>query len=147
MGILSSTMRRSERRKKIRDMSIDDARQELAELRFNLFNLRMQTMRGEVKDYRQFATTRKDIAAIVHKLHMAQLEQEYGLEFIEAPDDEELVEIAPPVAATALPTVDEADADADVEDDDVEDEDTDDDDDLDAEIDEDESEDTEETAK
>ena len=74
MGQLT-TQKHHERTRIIRDMTEEQAQQELADLRLNLFHLRMQAARGEVKNFRQFAQTRKDIAAILHKLHMARLER------------------------------------------------------------------------
>ncbi len=91
MGELNSQKRR-ERRRIIRDMTIEQAQKELAELRLNLFNLRMQASRGEVKNVREFARTRKDIAAILHKMRMAQLEALYGDAFGE--DGDEIAEEA-----------------------------------------------------
>jgi len=77
-----------EQRNEIRDMTIEDAQEELARLRRNLFDLRMQVGRGEVKDVRQFAQTRKQIARIMHKLHMYNLYGEPEPEFIEEPEEE-----------------------------------------------------------
>jgi ribosomal protein L29 len=63
-----------ERRKQIREMSLSEAQRELKELRMKLFNLRLQKQRGEVKNTRIFAQTRKDIARLLH--HISQLEAE-----------------------------------------------------------------------
>jgi ribosomal protein L29 len=43
-------------------------------LRLKLFNLRLQQQRGEVKNNRVFAQTRKDIARLLH--HLTVLESE-----------------------------------------------------------------------
>src|SRR6184192_1746916 len=51
-----------------------EAIRELKELRVKLFNLRLQQQRGEVKNNRIFAQTRKDIARLQHRL--TQLEDE-----------------------------------------------------------------------
>ncbi len=64
----------SERRKQIREMSLQEAQRELKELRSRLFNLRLQKQRGEVKNTRIFAQTRKDIARLLH--HISELEAE-----------------------------------------------------------------------
>ncbi|WP_297165230.1 50S ribosomal protein L29 [Thermogemmatispora sp.] len=63
-----------ERRQQIREMSLQEAQRELKELRMKLFNLRLQKQRGEVKNTRIFAQTRKDIARLLH--HISQLEAE-----------------------------------------------------------------------
>ncbi|MBX5451145.1 MAG: 50S ribosomal protein L29 [Thermogemmatispora sp.] len=55
-------------------MSLQEAQRELKELRMKLFNLRLQKQRGEVKNTRIFAQTRKDIARLLH--HISQLEAE-----------------------------------------------------------------------
>lgn len=64
----------NERRKEITNMNEGEAQRELQELRLKLFNLRLQKQRGEVKNTRIFAQTRKDIARIMQRL--AQLESE-----------------------------------------------------------------------
>ncbi len=69
-----------ERRQEIQQMSVGEAQKELKELRLKLFNLRLQQQRGEVKNSRVFAETRKDIARVLHRLgtleHEAMLEDE-----------------------------------------------------------------------
>ncbi len=69
-----------ERRQQIQQMSVNEAQKELKELRLKLFNLRLQQQRGEVKNSRVFAETRKDIARVLHRLssleHEALLEEE-----------------------------------------------------------------------
>ena len=96
-------------RTEVREMTIETAHEELSRLRRDLFDLRMQSGRGEVKDVRQFAQTRKQVARIMHKLHMIDLEGDFEPEFIEAPVDDEPAEIAAPKArrsrATAVATV------------------------------------------
>lgn len=64
----------NERRKQIRELSVTEAQNELKELRVRLFNLRLQQQRGEVKNSRVFAQTRKDIARLMH--HLGTLENE-----------------------------------------------------------------------
>jgi len=64
----------SERRKQIAQYSVGEASRELRDLRIKLFNLRLQQQRGEVKNNRVFAQTRKDIARLLH--HLKQLEGE-----------------------------------------------------------------------
>ena len=64
----------NERRKQIAEYSAGESLRELKELRLKLFNLRLQRQRGEVKNNRLFAQTRKDIARLMH--HLTQLEGE-----------------------------------------------------------------------
>ena len=64
----------SERRKQIAQYSVGEASRELRDLRLKLFNLRLQQQRGEVKNNRVFAQTRKDVARLLH--HLKQLEGE-----------------------------------------------------------------------
>jgi large subunit ribosomal protein L29 len=63
-----------ERRQQIQALSYNEAQQELKDLRLKLFNLRLQQQRGEVKNSRVFAQTRKDIARVQHRL--TELERE-----------------------------------------------------------------------
>ncbi|WP_165423497.1 50S ribosomal protein L29 [Ktedonosporobacter rubrisoli] len=63
-----------ERRKQIQEYTLGEAQKELKELRLKLFNLRLQQQRGEVKNNRVFAQTRKDVARLLH--HIAILESE-----------------------------------------------------------------------
>ena len=63
-----------ERRQQIQALSYNEAQRELKELRLKLFNLRLQQQRGEVKNSRVFAQTRKDIARVLHRL--TELEHE-----------------------------------------------------------------------
>jgi len=55
-------------------MTAGEVQKELKDLRLKLFNLRLQQQRGEVKNNRVFAQTRKDIARLLHRL--TQLENE-----------------------------------------------------------------------
>lgn len=64
----------SERRKQISEYSVAEAQQQIKDARLKLFNLRLQQQRGEVKNSRVFAQTRKDIARLLH--HLAKLENE-----------------------------------------------------------------------
>ena len=64
----------NERRKQIKEFSYGEANRELKDLRLKLFNLRLQQQRGEVKNNRVFAQTRKDIARLLHR--MTELEGE-----------------------------------------------------------------------
>jgi ribosomal protein L29 len=74
-----------ERRQMVREMTTADALQELADKRLELFNLRVQATRGELKNVRLFAQTKKDIARLLFKLHMEALHPE-ELEFVDAED-------------------------------------------------------------
>ena len=64
----------SDRRKEVQEMTAGEAQKELKELRLKLFNLRLQQQRGEVKNSRVFAQTRKDIARLLQ--HLTVLENE-----------------------------------------------------------------------
>ena len=64
----------NERRKQVAEFSAGEATRELKDLRLKTFNLRLQQQRGEVKNNRVFAQTRKDIARLQHRL--TQLEGE-----------------------------------------------------------------------
>jgi ribosomal protein L29 len=65
----------NERRKQIAEYTVAEAQRELKDLRLKLFNLRLQQQRGEVKNNRIFAQTRKDIARLLHHLNMLEREQ------------------------------------------------------------------------
>jgi ribosomal protein L29 len=62
----------SERRKEVQEMTQGEAQKEIKELRLKLFNLRLQQQRGEVKNSRVFAQTRKEVARLLH--HLTELE-------------------------------------------------------------------------
>ncbi len=64
----------NERRKQILEYTEAQVQNELKDLRLKLFNLRLQQQRGEVKNNRVFAQTRKDIARLLH--HLTQLENQ-----------------------------------------------------------------------
>ena len=66
--------KRNERNKQITEMGVGEAQKELKDLRLKLFNLRLQQQRGEVKNNRVFAQTRKDVARLMH--HLSLLESE-----------------------------------------------------------------------
>ncbi|HEX6122400.1 MAG TPA: 50S ribosomal protein L29 [Ktedonobacterales bacterium] len=68
----------SERRNEIRQMTEQQAQEELARLRRELFDLRLQLKRGEVKNNRQFAQDRTDIARLLN--HLTELRQAAELE-------------------------------------------------------------------
>jgi ribosomal protein L29 len=76
----------SERRREIHGMDQTSAQEELKTLRRQLFDLRIQKERGEVKDTRQFAKTKADIARLIHHLselrHAEVVEAEGGLESV-----------------------------------------------------------------
>ena len=65
----------NERRKQIQEYNAAEAARELNELRMKLFNLRLQQQRGEVKNNRVFAQTRKDIARLLHRLTQLEAEE------------------------------------------------------------------------
>jgi ribosomal protein L29 len=64
----------NERRKQIQEFNYNETNRELKDMRLKLFNLRLQQQRGEVKNNRVFAQTRKDIARLLHRL--TELENE-----------------------------------------------------------------------
>ena len=65
----------NDRRKQVAEYTVAEAQRELKELRLKLFNLRLQQQRGEVKNNRVFAQTRKDIARVLHRLTQLEGEQ------------------------------------------------------------------------
>jgi len=65
----------NERRKQIQEFNYGEANRELKDLRLKLFNLRLQQQRGEVKNNRVFAQTRKDIARLLHRLTVLEGEE------------------------------------------------------------------------
>jgi large subunit ribosomal protein L29 len=65
----------NERRKQINEYTYGEANRELKDLRLKLFNLRLQQQRGEVKNNRIFAQTRKDIARLLHRLTQLEAEE------------------------------------------------------------------------
>jgi ribosomal protein L29 len=80
----------SDRRKEIREYTTDQAEQELQRLRRQLFDLRIQQQRGEVKNNRQFTQVRTDIARLMYQLDLLALaEEEEALAEEEAPEEAE----------------------------------------------------------
>jgi large subunit ribosomal protein L29 len=65
----------SERRKQIQEYNVAEVQRELKDLRLKLFNLRLQQQRGEVKNSRVFAQTRKDVARLLHRLTVLENEE------------------------------------------------------------------------
>ncbi len=65
----------NERRKQIHEYNAAEVQRELKDLRLKLFNLRLQQQRGEVKNSRVFAQTRKDIARLLHRLTVLENEE------------------------------------------------------------------------
>ena len=65
----------NDRRKEVAGYSLGEAQKELKDLRLKLFNLRLQQQRGEVKDSRTFAQTRKDIARVLHRITVLENEE------------------------------------------------------------------------
>jgi len=60
-----------DRRREVHQLDLAEAQRQLADQRLKLFHLRLQKQRGEVKDNRQFAWVRKDIARLLH--HISEL--------------------------------------------------------------------------
>jgi ribosomal protein L29 len=65
----------NERRKEVQGYNVAEVQRELKDLRLKLFNLRLQQQRGEVKNSRVFAQTRKDIGRLLHRLTMLENEE------------------------------------------------------------------------
>jgi ribosomal protein L29 len=65
----------NERRKQIHDLNYAEVGRELKDLRMKLFNLRLQQQRGEVKNNRIFAQTRKDVARLMYRLTELEAEE------------------------------------------------------------------------
>lgn len=87
-----------ERRREIQGMDLVTAQDELKTLRRQLFDLRIQKERGEVKDTRQFAKTKNDIARILY--HIGELHHEAAME-AEGMEAEGLGEAEAPTATEA----------------------------------------------
>ncbi len=75
----------NDRRREIRAMNMHDAQQELNDLRRHLFELRIRKDRGEVKNNREFAQVRADIARLM--FHLSELQNAAVLEAQGALDD------------------------------------------------------------
>jgi ribosomal protein L29 len=69
----------SDRRKEIREYTTEQADEELQRLRRQLFDLRIQQQRGEVKNNRQFTQVRTDIARLMYQLDLLALAEEEEL--------------------------------------------------------------------
>ena len=68
----------NDRRREIRAMNMQDAQHELTDLRRHLFELRIRKDRGEVKNNREFAQIRADIARLM--FHLSELQNAAVLE-------------------------------------------------------------------
>lgn len=79
----------SDRRKEIREYSVYEAEQELARLRRQLFDLRIQQQRGEVKNNRQFTQVRTDVARVLYQLTLLELAEEDEAAAVEEEIEEE----------------------------------------------------------
>jgi large subunit ribosomal protein L29 len=66
-------------------MNVQDAQHELNELRTHLFKLRLGKERGEVKNHREFAQVKADIARLM--FHLSELRNAATLEAQGALDD------------------------------------------------------------
>jgi len=75
----------NDRRREIRAMNMHDAQQEVNDLRRHLFELRIRKDRGEVKNNREFAQVRADIARLT--FHLSELQNAAVLEAQGALDD------------------------------------------------------------
>ncbi|HEX8035104.1 MAG TPA: 50S ribosomal protein L29 [Ktedonobacterales bacterium] len=74
----------NDRRREIQAMDMTSAQEELKTLRRQLFDLRLQKERGEVKNNRQFPQVKADVARLMHHIgelnHAARVAAEGGLE-------------------------------------------------------------------
>lgn len=85
----------SDRRKEVREYTTEQADQELQRLQRQLFDLRIQQQRGEVKNNRQFTQVRTDIARLRYQLDLLALaEMEEEEELVEELEEEEAEEEA-----------------------------------------------------
>jgi large subunit ribosomal protein L29 len=65
----------NDRRRQIQDYTEGEAQRELKDLRLKLFNLRLQQQRGEIKNNRAFTQTRKDIARLLQRLSLLEVQK------------------------------------------------------------------------
>lgn len=93
----------SDRRKEVREYTVYEAEQELARLRRQLFDLRIQQQRGEVKNNRQFTQVRTDIARVLHQLTLLELtEEEETAAAEEEIEEEEAAEVETKASAAKV---------------------------------------------
>jgi ribosomal protein L29 len=105
----------NERRKQIREYNLGEAEQELGRLRRQLFDLRIQQQRGEVKNNRQFTQVRTDIGRLMYQIHVlnrAALEDAYAQEAEEL-EEEEAEEVEEKAAEVEEAEAEEVEAEAD----------------------------------
>ena len=80
-----------DRRRDVQAMDLATAYEELKTLRDQLFRLRLQHQRGEVKNNRQFPQTKKDIARLLHHIgeiqHAEAVEAEGALDVVTTDED------------------------------------------------------------
>jgi large subunit ribosomal protein L29 len=60
----------------LRELSVDDLRQRLDEVKEELFNLRFQNATGQLDNYKRLGDLRKDVARIRTILRQRELEGE-----------------------------------------------------------------------
>jgi ribosomal protein L29 len=92
----------SEARRRVSGLDMADAQEELRTLRTQLFHLRLQHARGEVKNNRQFQQIRADIARLMFRLGELNREARRGV----APEPEEAAQ-QPPATVSPEPAADE----------------------------------------
>jgi ribosomal protein L29 len=98
----------NDRRKEIREYTTEQADQELQRLRRQLFDLRIQQQRGEVKNNRQFTQVRTDIARLMYQLDLLALAEEEAALALE----EEVVEEEVEAEEAAMEAEEEAEEEA-----------------------------------
>lgn len=64
--------------KELRDMSVDELEQRLAEAKEELFNLRFQNATGQLDNYKRLGELRKDVARIKTILRQRELASQEG---------------------------------------------------------------------
>lgn len=97
----------NDRRREVQAMDMTSAEEELKTLRRQLFDLRLQKERGEVKNNRQFPQVKADIARLMHHIgelnHAARVAAEGGL------DDETETATSPQAVERAVATTTDED--------------------------------------
>lgn len=97
----------NDRRREIQAMDLTTAEEEIKSLRRQLFDLRLQKERGEVKNNRQFPQVKADVARLMHHIgelnHAARVAAEGGL-------DDETEKTTPQAVERSVATTDEDEA-------------------------------------
>jgi ribosomal protein L29 len=70
----------SEARRHVHSLDMNTAQEDLKKLRKQLFDLRLQLSRGEVKNNRQFSQIKADIARLMYRISELNREAQAALE-------------------------------------------------------------------